>query len=150
MPRGAKTGILTVSRDDRDARDVPGQQVDDRDASRREVAERTHREGGRVPESQQAAQIVEDAAPDKGFRAQVVVRHMHGQRQVVSGRRLADRHGGSGVGGGEVPGHDEKGYLVVVAALQRAASGIELVTQALRGNADPLPSWLGYTLGRLS
>src|ERR1019366_318123 len=76
MPRGAKTGILTIRRDDRDASDVPGQQVDDRDASRRELAERTRLEGGRVPQSQQAAQIVEDAAPDKAFRAQVVFRHM--------------------------------------------------------------------------
>lgn len=93
---------------------------------------------------------MEDAAPDKGFRAQVVLRHMHGQRQVVSGCRLADRDCGSGVGGGEVPGHDEQGYLVVVAALQRAASGIEFVPQALRGGADPLLGLLAYTLGRLA
>jgi hypothetical protein len=44
--------------------------------------------------------------------------------------------------------HPKQGYLVGVAALQRAVDGIELVTQALRGSADPLLGLLGHTLGR--
>ena len=87
------------------------------------------------------------AALDKGFGTLIVISHVNCEFQLLFRRGATDSHGGGGVGGRQVPTHNQQGDLIGITALQGAADGIELIAELLDCEPDPLLGLVADALG---
>ena len=104
--RPTEEGVLSVNGHHGHSVWTIRQQVNHGHPFLRDLSEGALAERRRVPKHNHPTDPMEDVAPDKGLRSQVVIRHMNGQRQVVSRRGAADCHRGCSMGDGQVPRND--------------------------------------------